>query len=129
MRIGIHVGDVVVEPERLTGDTVNVAARVESFAVPGSVFLSDTAYEQIKNQHEFELAPLGSFRLKNVGRPFDLYAIAGAGLVVPDRSTLEGKGEALVALRAALPQPEQRTSSAAIASWRSSPTSCMGTGW
>src|SRR2546421_714368 len=42
VRVGIHVGDVLVEPERLTGDAVNVAARVESFAVPGAVLVSDT---------------------------------------------------------------------------------------
>ncbi|HLX32434.1 MAG TPA: tetratricopeptide repeat protein [Gaiellaceae bacterium] len=105
VRIGIHVGDVIVEPERLTGDAVNVAARVESFAVPGSVLLSDTAYEQIKNQPGVEVAALGSFRLKNVGRPVDLYAAAGSGLVVPDRETLAGKGEAVVAIRAAMPEP------------------------
>ena len=105
VRIGIHVGDVLVEPERLTGDAVNVAARVESFAVPGSVFVSDTAYEQIRNQLDLEIASLGSFQLKNVSRPLDLYAIAGAGLVVPERSELTGKGEAIVALRASLPQP------------------------
>lgn len=105
VRIGIHVGDVLVEPERLTGDAVNVAARVESFAVPGSVFVSDAAYEQIKNQSGIDVIPLGSFRLKNVGRPLDLYAIAGSGLVVPDRAELEGKGEAVVAIRATMPQP------------------------
>ncbi len=105
VRIGIHVGDVLVEPERLTGDAVNVAARVESFAVPGSVFLSDSAYEQVRNQSDLDVTSLGSFRLKNVGRPLDLYAIAGPGLVVPDRSTLEGKGDAVVAIRATMPQP------------------------
>lgn len=105
VRIGIHVGEVLVEPERLTGDAVNIAARVESFAVPGSVFLSDAAYEQIKNQSDLDVSPLGSFRLKSVGRPLDLYAIAGAGLVVPDRSTLEGKGEVVAAIRASFPQP------------------------
>ena len=84
VRIGIHVGEVIVEPERLTGDAVNIAARVESFAVPGSVFVSDTVHEQIKNQAEIEVASLGSFRLKNVGRPLDLYAIAATGL--PDGS-------------------------------------------
>ncbi len=105
VRIGIHVGDVLVEPERLTGDAVNVAARVESFAVPGSVFLSDTAYEQVKNQVALDIAPLGSFQFKNVGRPFELYAVAGDGLVVPDRSELEGKGEAIVAIRSPLPEP------------------------
>jgi class 3 adenylate cyclase len=105
VRIGIHVGDVLVEPERLTGDAVNVAARVESFAVPGSVFLSDTAFDQVKNQLDLEITPLGSFQLKNVGRAFDLYAVAGPGLVVPDRSTLEGKGEAIVAIRSPPPEP------------------------
>jgi adenylate cyclase len=42
-RVGIHVGEVIVEPERLTGDAVNIAARIESFAVPGGVMLSDDA--------------------------------------------------------------------------------------
>ena len=42
VRIGIHVGEVIVEPEQLTGDAVNIAARIESFAVPGGVMLSDT---------------------------------------------------------------------------------------
>src|SRR6266516_348174 len=105
VRIGIHMGEVIVEPERLTGDAVNVAARIESFAVPGSVFVSDAVYEQIKGQAEIGVAPLGSFRLKNVGRPLDLHAITGPGLSVPDRSTLEGKGEVVVAIRATLPQP------------------------
>ena len=105
VRIGIHVGEVLVEPERLTGDAVNIAARVESFAVPGSVLLSDTAYDQVKNQLDLEIAPLGSFQFKNVGRPFDLYAVAGDGLVVPERSELEGKGEAIVAIRSPLPEP------------------------
>jgi predicted ATPase/class 3 adenylate cyclase len=105
VRVGIHAGEVIVEPERLTGDAVNIAARVESFAVHGSVFVSDAVYEQIKNQADLDVAPLGSFRLKNVGRPLDLHAIAGSGLVVPDRTMLEGKGETVVAIRATLPQP------------------------
>src|SRR4051794_3234077 len=85
LRVGIHAGDVLVEPERLTGDAVNVAARVESFAAPGSVLLSDAARDQVKNRRDIELAALGSFRLKNVGRPIELYAVAGDGLLVPDR--------------------------------------------
>ena len=43
VRIGIHVGEVIVEPERLTGEAVNIASRIESFAVPGGVMLSDSA--------------------------------------------------------------------------------------
>src|SRR5579862_5021747 len=105
VRIGIHVGEVVVERERLTGDAVNVASRVESFAVAGSLFVSGAAYEQFKNRSDVEVVPLGLFRFKNVGRPMELYAIAGDGLVVPDRALLEGKGERLVALPSSLPEP------------------------
>jgi predicted ATPase/class 3 adenylate cyclase len=98
VRIGVHVGEVIVEPERLTGDAVNIAARIESFAVPGGVLVSDAAQDQLRNQGELGLVALGRFRLKNVGRPYELYAIAAEGLVVPDPGTLEGKGE-----RASLP--------------------------
>ena len=59
-RIGIHVGEVIVEPERLTGDAVNIAARIESFAVPGGVMLSDAAYEQIQNRSDVERRSSGT---------------------------------------------------------------------
>jgi class 3 adenylate cyclase len=58
VRIGIHVGEVIVEPEQLTGDAVNIAARIESFAVPGGVMLSDTAYEQIRNRSDIGVVGL-----------------------------------------------------------------------
>jgi adenylate cyclase len=84
LRIGVHVGEVIVEPERLTGDAVNIAARIESFAVPGGVMLSDSAYDQIKNRSDIGVVGLGRFRLKNVGRPLELYAVSADGVVVPD---------------------------------------------
>jgi predicted ATPase/class 3 adenylate cyclase len=105
VRVGIHVGEVIVEPERLTGDAVNIAARIESFAEPGGVLLSDAAYDQIRNRSDFQVVPLGRFRLKNVGRPFELYAVAAAGLVVPDPHALEGKGERFASLSSNLPTP------------------------
>ena len=105
IRIGVHVGEVVVDSERLTGDAVNIAARIESFAVPGGVMLSDSAYEQIKNRSDVGVIRLGRFRLKNVGRPFELYAIAAEGIVVPDPEALEGKGERFASLPSNLPEP------------------------
>jgi predicted ATPase/class 3 adenylate cyclase len=105
VRIGVHVGEVIVEPERLTGDAVNIAARIESFAVPGGVMLSDSAYDQIKNRNDFGVVRLGRFKLKNVGRPFELYAVAADGLVVPDSEALEGKGERFASLPSNLPDP------------------------
>jgi class 3 adenylate cyclase len=127
VRIGIHVGDVLIEPERLTGDAVNVAARVESFAIPGSVFVSDTVYEQLKNQSGVDVVPLGSFRLKNVGRPLDLYAVTGSDLIVPDRAVLEGRARSSQRSEPLCPSRALR-SSAGIASFASSPSSSATTG-
>ena len=105
IRIGVHVGEVVVDSERLTGDAVNIAARIESFAVPGGVMLSDSAHDQIKNRSDVGVIHLGRFRLKNVGRPFELYAVAAEGIVVPDPEALEGKGERFASLPSNLPEP------------------------
>jgi predicted ATPase len=105
VRIGVHVGEVIVEPERLTGVAVNVAARIESFAVPGGVMLSDSAYDQIKNRSDVGVVRLGLFKLKNVGRPFELYAVSAKGIVVPDPRALEGKGERFASLPSNLPDP------------------------
>ena len=79
VRIGIHVGEVIVDPEKLTGDAVNIASRIESFAVPGGVMLSDAAYDQVKNRSDVCVVGLGRFRLKNVGRLFELFAVSAGG--------------------------------------------------
>ena len=105
VRIGVHVGEVVVDPERLTGDAVNIAARIESFAVPGGVMLSDSGYEQIRNRSDIGVIHLGRFRLKNVGRPFELYAVVAEGVVMPDPEALEGKGKRFASLPSHLPEP------------------------
>jgi class 3 adenylate cyclase len=108
VRIGIHVGEVIVEPERLTGEAVNIAARIESFGVPGGVMLSDAAYDQIKNRSDVGAVRLGRFRLKNVGRPFDLYAVSADCVVVPDPGVLEGRASGSRASRATCPTPRRR---------------------
>ena len=105
VRIGIHVGEVIVEPERLTGEAVNVASRIESFAVPGGVMLSDAARDQLTNHAEVPLVSLGLFKLKNLGRPVELFAVSDVGIVVPDIEMLEGKGERFASLPSNLPDP------------------------
>jgi len=105
VRVGVHVGEVIVEPERLTGEAVNIAARIESFAVAGGVMLSDSAYDQIRNRSEVGVVSVGRFRLKNVGRPFELYAVVADDVVVPDPAALEGKGEQFASLPSNLPDP------------------------
>ena len=103
VRIGIHVGEVVVERERLTGEAVNIASRIESFAVAGGVLLSDTAHDLLKNRREIEVVSLGRYRLKNVGRPLELFGVCAEGIVVPDPRALEGKGERFASLPGNLP--------------------------
>lgn len=105
VRIGIHVGEVIVEPERLTGDTVNLASRIESFATPGGVMLSGSTRDQLKNRSDVAVVSLGRFRLKNVGQLVELFAVSAQGVVVPDPRTLEGKGERYANLPNNLPEP------------------------
>lgn len=93
VRIGMHTGDVVVERNNIYGDGVNIASRIETFAKPGSIFISGKAYDDIKNQKTIEAISLGKFALKNVKDNVEIYAISNAGIQVPDVATLKGKGE------------------------------------
>jgi predicted ATPase/class 3 adenylate cyclase len=105
VRIGIHVGEVTLDRERLTGEAVNIASRIESFAVPGGVMLSDSAYDHLRNRTDVAVVSLGRFKLKNVGRPVELFAVSTDGIVVPDPRALEGKGERFASLPSNLPEP------------------------
>jgi adenylate cyclase len=84
VRIGIHSGDIILSDDEIIGDGVNVASRIESLAVPGSVFISDKVYDEIKNQPSIETQSLKSFKLKNVDRPVKVFAISNKGLVLPN---------------------------------------------
>ncbi|MEO5674495.1 MAG: adenylate/guanylate cyclase domain-containing protein [Chitinophagales bacterium] len=96
LRIGIHTGDVMFEEADVHGDGVNVASRIESFGVARAVFISGRVHEDIKNQKDIQTISLGKFELKNVAVPVELFAISNAGLVVPKRELLEGKGKQFV---------------------------------
>jgi class 3 adenylate cyclase/TolB-like protein len=72
-RIGISLGDVIVEGERLYGDGVNIAARLEELAEPGGICLSGSAYDQAENKLSFECEALGEQSVKNISRPVRVY--------------------------------------------------------
>ena len=74
-RIGINVGDIIVEGGDIFGDGVNVAARIENECEPGGVFLSGSAFEQVRGKTEFAFDDLGERSLKNIERPVRLYAV------------------------------------------------------
>jgi len=91
VRIGIHLGDVVLKEDDIIGDGVNVASRIESLAVPGSVFVSDKVYDEIKNHPSIETQSLKTFELKNVDRPIEVFAISNKGLIIPGADEIIGK--------------------------------------
>ncbi|MBT8180319.1 MAG: hypothetical protein KJO53_01890 [Eudoraea sp.] len=93
VRIGIHSGDIVISDEDIIGDCVNVASRVESLAVSGSVLISDKVFDEIKNSSTIKTTYLDAFKLKNVKRPLGIYAISNEGLVVPAKNEISGKLE------------------------------------
>jgi class 3 adenylate cyclase len=75
-RIGINLGDVIVEGNDIHGDGVNIAARLESLAEPGGICLSDDAYRQAKGRLEIAFEDLGEQDLKNVAEPVRVYRVA-----------------------------------------------------
>ncbi len=77
-RMGINLGDVIVEGDDLFGDGVNIAARLEGLAQPGDVYLSRAARDQVLDKLPVELEDLGEFAFKNIARPVQVYRIAKA---------------------------------------------------
>jgi adenylate cyclase len=75
-RVGIHLGDVVVESDDLLGDGVNVAARLEGIAEPGAICLSGDAYRQVKGKVDVAVRDLGEQKLKNIAEPVRVYRLA-----------------------------------------------------
>jgi adenylate cyclase len=79
-RVGIHLGDVVEESDGdLMGDGVNIAARLEGVAKPGSICLSEDAYRQVRSRLDLAISDLGETTLKNIAEPIRVYALQ-AGL-------------------------------------------------
>jgi len=73
-RVGINVGDVIVEPHDIFGDGVNIAARLESIAEPGGICVSASAYDQVRGKVGLQFANLGEQNLKNIDQPVRAYA-------------------------------------------------------
>jgi len=78
-RVGVNIGDVIVEPHDIFGDGVNVAARLESIAEPGGICISSAAYDQVRGKVRVEFADLGEQNLKNIARPVRAYAVVWDG--------------------------------------------------
>jgi len=98
-RMGINVGDVIIEDGDIFGDGVNIAARLEALAEPGGICLSAAAHEQVRDRLDIAFDDLGEQQVKNITRPVRTYGIAlgassraalpvGAPLPLPDKPSL-----------------------------------------
>lgn len=74
-RVGVNIGDVIVEPHDIFGDEVNIAARLESIAEPGGICISHSAYDHVRGKVGVEFVDLGEQSLKNIARPVRAYVM------------------------------------------------------
>src|SRR6201987_1211235 len=96
IRVGINVGDVIVEPHDIFGDGVNIAARLESIAEPGGICISASAYDQVLGKIAAEFVGLGEQRLKNIARPVRAFKVTDRvpaarqrpALALPDKPSI-----------------------------------------
>jgi TolB-like protein len=87
LRIGIHVGDVMVEGEDLMGDGINIAARLESIAAAGGISISRPVHDQVRDRIKVAFDDQGEVTLKNIARPVQVFTVAGAKSAVPVKAT------------------------------------------
>jgi len=78
-RIGINVGDIIIDSGDIFGDGVNVAARLESIAEPGGICISGAAYEQVRDKVPFAFTDKGEQSVKNIAHPVHVYALSAGG--------------------------------------------------
>ena len=78
-RVGVNIGDVIVEAHDIFGDGVNIAARLESIAEPGGICISLSAYDQVRGKVGVEFTDLGEQNLKNIARPVRAYSLVWNG--------------------------------------------------
>jgi adenylate cyclase len=113
LRVGINLGDVIVEGDDLYGDGVNIAARIEALADAGGVFVSNTVHDHVRDRLPFVFEDLGEQQVKNIARPVRVYRV-GLWSVAPTPTTSSpasrggsGRGQAGEGRLAALPLPDK----------------------
>src|SRR5271169_189109 len=74
-RIGINVGDIIIDEGDIYGDGVNIAARVEAMASPGAICLSEHAYQQMKGKLALDVSDMGEQQLKNITQPLRVFGV------------------------------------------------------
>jgi len=83
LRIGINLGDVIIEDDDIYGDGVNIAARIEALADAGGVFVSNTVHDQVRDRLPFAFEDLGEQQVKNIARPVRVFRVRDTGARSP----------------------------------------------
>jgi adenylate cyclase len=96
LRVGINLGDVMVEGDDLFGDGINVAARLEALAEPGSVFISEIVFSQVRNRVPLEFDDLGLKTLKNIPESVRVYRVSRSAAASAYAETVQSKPSVLV---------------------------------
>jgi hypothetical protein len=91
LRIGINLGDVIVEGSDLYGDGVDIAARLEGIAEPGGILITGTAYDYVRNKLKVGFGDFGTQSLKNITEPVRTYRVTGTPIVAVAPSKLTGR--------------------------------------
>jgi adenylate cyclase len=87
-RIGVNVGDIIIDGDDIFGDGVNVAARLQAIAAPGGICLSEAAYEQVRGRIEAPFVALGERQVKNIARPVRVYGVGSGAVAVSQAAPL-----------------------------------------
>ena len=93
-RIGINIGDIIIDEGDIYGDGVNIAARIETLAAPGAICLSDNAYQQIKGKLAIDITDMGEQQLKNIAQAVRVHSVRLDGaaarpvLALPDKPSI-----------------------------------------
>src|SRR5207245_3398648 len=77
VRIGVNLGDVIVESDDRHGEGINIAARLQELAEPGGIYLSQQAYDHVETKLNLAYDDLGAHRVKNIAKPIHAYRVRG----------------------------------------------------
>jgi len=94
-RIGVNLGDVMIEGDDILGDGVNIAARLEGLCDPGGILISGSAFDNVRGKIDADFVDLGEKELKNIARPVRVYALTPAAI-----AATTGKSQAAAPARA-----------------------------
>ena len=117
-RIGVNLGDIVAENERIYGDGVNIAARIEALAEAGGICITGKVHDEVHRKLDFSFEDIGEHALKNIPLPIRVYRVRERGA----SEVKAGAAPATVTEAALKPSPAAAASSAAMATGRTKPS-------